>query len=169
MAKAFPDEVNDLLRDLMQSVVEDCFDGKQAAFAAAVGLSDPYVSDILRAKRGGGLELLIAIARYRPLELLPILKIDPRTVSILWNEQRGEGVEMGELPNELKRAARAAVELFGCTPAVALRAANGAFAKHGETPHADPDWWLGKMRGDIEEFRKSGERPSIRLLKSPKD
>lgn len=164
MAKAFPDEVNDLLRELTQSVVDDCFSGKQAAFADAVGLSGPYVSEILGQKRGGGLELLISIARYRPLELLPILKIDPRTVSILWNEQRGEGAEMGDLPNELKRAARAAVELFGCTPAVALQAASAALAKHGESPHADPDWWLGKMRGHIEEYRKSGERPSVKAL-----
>jgi hypothetical protein len=71
------------------------------------------------------------------------------------------GGEMGNLPNDLKRAARAAIELFGCTPDAAVKAAEAALAKHGESPHGDPDWWLGKMRAFIEEYRKSGERPSV--------
>lgn len=168
MAKAYSDDVNDLLRALAQSAIDLHFEGKQGRFAKKNGLSAPFVSEFLSGKRGAGLELLMTIARYYPVQLLQILGIEPSSLLVLWSG-REDGDPVTELPNELKRATRAAIELFGCAPSVAMKAANAAYAKHGETPHADPDWWLGKMRGHIDEFRKSDERPSIRLLKSPKD
>src|SRR5690348_12219203 len=126
MAKAFPRKVNNQLRELLQLVIDNHFSGKQAQFADATGLSGAYISGVLGGSRGGGLELLIAIARYRPLELLPILKIDPRTVSIFWSEREEAAVRVGDVPNELRRATRAAVDLFGCTPSVAVKAADAA-------------------------------------------
>jgi transcriptional regulator with XRE-family HTH domain len=162
MAKNFGEEVNEQLRKLARSVVEVHFKGTQSSFASAIGVTPGFVSDFLAGKRGAGLELLRGVGKFRPIETLRILDISPRIVASLSLEQTtGEG-DMGDLPNELKRAARAAIELFGCTPHVAVKAAETAFRKYGEHPEADPDWWLGKMRGHIEEYRKSGERPSVK-------
>jgi transcriptional regulator with XRE-family HTH domain len=160
MAKAFDEDTNALLRKLAQALVDSQFNGTQAAFAKAIGLTPGFVSDFLNENRGAGLDLLRGVARYAPLELLEALQVDPRTVVLLAVE-RAEGGSMGKLPNELARAARAAIELLGCTPAVALRAADAAFAEHGEFAHGDPDWWLGKMREHIKDYQKSGERPSV--------
>lgn len=162
MAKTFGDDVNEQLRKLARSVLENHYDGNQSSLAGAMGVTPSFISEFLSGKRGAGLDLLRGLGKFRPLELLQIMQVDPRIVVSLWVEHATAEGDMGDLPNELKRATRAAIELFGCTPQAALKAAEAAFRKHGEHPESDPDWWLGKMRGYIEEYRKSGERPSVR-------
>lgn len=162
MAKAYPDDTNAALRLLARRVIAERFGGTQARLAESFDVSEAFISDFLNEKRGAGLETLLGLARFHPLELLGIMGIDPSTIAVLWLDG-GSSVEddnMRRVPDEVRRAARAAVELTGCLPGEAGQAALAAWAEHGEVPGADPEWWLAKIRDHLPRRHGSGVRKS---------
>lgn len=164
MAKAFDDETNQLLRALARQVLHDKCEGKKIRLAEMIGVSGGYVSDFLNENRGAGLDMLTGLGKLAPLEFLGMLGIDPGVV-VLLATQRNEGLEAGlvALPDVLRRAARAAIELTGCPPGDAGDAAIAVFEEFGPLPHTDADWWCQKIRDYLKARPKSGERPSSRL------
>lgn len=164
MAKAFDPEVNDALRSMARRIVASGV--KQAVLADRIGVSAGFISDFLSEKRGGGMRVLTGLGRSYPLEFLELVGIEPATVATLWVErptgEDDQGGEMRVLPESVRRAARAAIELDGCAPADAARAAAMAVAEFGEVPQADPDWWLGKLRRHLPDRTGSGVRPASR-------
>lgn len=169
MAKSFDGSINEQLRALARRILIERFNGVQADLADRLGVSAGFMSELLSGKRGAGLETLIGLGRFAPLELLSIVGIDPAIVVTLV-EGRNDELEAGlaNLPEVLRRAARAAIELEGCTPAAACEAALWAFDEYGAVPGTDADWWLGKIRKRLDSSAKSGERPSekLRLLEN---
>lgn len=163
MAKAYDDEINETLRSLARTIIQRDFDGIQNKLAEAVGLSPGFVSEFLSGKRGAGLDMLTGLGRISPHILLRVLGIDPRVLVVVRSEDLEEE-GMRNLPPALRRASRAAMDLFGCTPQAALQAADAALAKHGNQPDWEPWFWLDKVKTEIERFRLSGERPSVRAL-----
>lgn len=168
MAKAFDDSINERLRVLARKVLTEQCGGKQAELASRLGVSASFVSEFLNGGRGAGLETLSGLGRFAPLELLSILGIDPGVIVTLVEGHREE-VGLAGLPEELRRAARAAVELTGCTPGEAGAAALAVYAEHGQRDD-DPDWWLLKVRKAIERAQASGSgvRPSERPFPAAK-
>lgn len=164
MAKAFDDETNQLLRQLAREVLRDKCDGKKVKLAELIGVSPGYVSDFLNENRGAGLDMLTGLGKLAPLEFLGMLGIDPGVV-VLLASQRGEESEAGllALPDILRRAARAVIELTGCAPGDAGDAAVAVFEQFGALPHTDADWWCTKIRAYLDARPKSGERPSSRI------
>lgn len=164
MAKAFDDEINDTLRALARKLLKEKFDGVQARMAEKLGMSGAFVSEFLSGGRGAGLETLSGLGRFAPLELLAILGIEPGVIVTLL-EGRHEELEAGlaMMPEVVRRAARAAVELEGCTPGAAGDAAVWCFNEYGAVPETDVDWWLTKIRKRLDSSAKSGERPSDRI------
>ena len=164
MAKAFDDETNEQLRAIARRVLVDRFNAKQADLAEALDISAGFMSEFLNGIRGAGLETLIGLGRFAPLELLSMMEIDPAVIVTLL-EGRNDEVEAGlaNLPEVVRRAARAAIELEGCTPGAACEAALFCFQEHGAVPGTDADWWLTKIRKRIDSSAKSGERPSEKL------
>jgi predicted transcriptional regulator len=159
MAKAFDDEINERLRDLAREMVRTRFDGNQSQLAEYLGVSGGFVSDFLNKKRGAGLETLSGLGRFAPLELLDILGIQPGVIVTLVEglaNQLEDG--LASLPDELRRAARAAVELTGCTPGEAGEAALAVFTEQGPRDGEEPDWWLLKIRAHLHARPKSGAR-----------
>lgn len=157
MAKAFEEEINEQLRELARRVMKDRCSNKQAQLAELLDVSPAFVSDFLNGKRGAGLETLSGLGRFAPLELLNILGIDAGVVITLV-EGNANQLEDGlaSLPNELRRAARAAIELTGCSPGDAGQAALAVFAQFGAKDDSDPDWWLTKIRAYLDSRPKSG-------------
>lgn len=167
MAKAFDDETNDILRRLARDLVMKRFGGIALRLAEMLEVSPSFVSEFLSGKRGGGLAMLTGLGRLAPLEFLGMLDIDPGVVAALHEGTVGaEGTDLMTMPEVIRRAARAAIELEGCSPGAAGDAAMAAFEEHGSVPGTDVDWWLGKIRKRITETGKSGERPSVRLRKA---
>lgn len=164
MAKAFDDEINDRLRVLARKVLADRCDGKNFRLAELLGVSPAFISEFLSGKRGAGLETLSGLAKFAPLELLRILGIEPGVVVTLLEAQNDE-LEAGlsKLPDIVRRAARAAIEIEGCSPGAAGDAAVWCWSEYGAVPQSDVDWWLGKIRKRLNETAKSGERPSERI------
>lgn len=164
MAKAFDQQTNEILRGLARDVLKKKLDGNQAKLATGLGVSGSFVSEFLSGKRGAGLGTLIGLGQFAPLELLGILRIEPGVVATLV-EGRNEELEAGlaMIPEVVRRAARAAVELEGCTPRDACDAALWCFQEHGAVPGTDADWWLTKIRSRLASTAKSGERPSVKL------
>lgn len=167
MAKAFDDEINERLRALARQVMADRCDGKNYRLAELIGVSAPFVSDFLSGKRGAGLETLSGLGAFAPLELLRILGIEPGVVVTLI-EGKNDELEAGlaKLPDVVRRAARAAIEIEGCSPGAAGDAAVWCWNEYGAVPDSDVDWWLGKIRKRLALTAQSGERPSERLRKS---
>jgi hypothetical protein len=165
MAKSYDDQTNEALRALARVVKRDRFDGNQTQMAEGLGVSGAFLSDFINDKRGAGLDMLVGLGKYAPLDLLKILEIDPSVV-VMMMARDAMGLEAGlmALPDGLRRAARACIELTGCTPAEAGDAALQAFADAGEPAINDPDYWLPKVRDVVKARPKSGERPSVRLL-----
>jgi len=164
MAKAFDDEINERLRSLARKLMADRGDGKGVRLAELLDVSPAFISEFLSGKRGAGLETLSGLGRFAPLELLSILGIEPGVVVTLI-EGRHEEMEAGlsMMPEIVRRAARAAVELEGCTPGAAGEAAVWCFGEYGAVPDTDVDWWLTKIRKRLDSTAKSGERPSEKL------
>jgi transcriptional regulator with XRE-family HTH domain len=165
MAKAFDDEINDQLRALARRVMREHAEDKQSLLAELLDVSPAFVSDFLNGKRGAGLETLSGLGRFAPLELLSILGIPPGVVVTLVEgslNQLEDG--LASLPSELRRAARAAIELTGCTPGEAGQAALAVFAEHGQRNDEEPDWWLLKIRSYLSARPKSGVFRSDDLL-----
>lgn len=165
MAKAFDDEINTQLRTLARRVMNERCEGKAVRLAELLEVSPAFISDFLNEKRGAGLETLSGLGRFAPLELLGILGIEPGVIATLL-EGRANQLEDGlaNLPDELRRAARAAIELTGCTPGDAGAAALAVFAEYGPREGDDADWWLLKIRDYIRLRPKSGVRRATDLL-----
>ena len=164
MAKAFDDETNETLRGLARKLMAERADGKGVRLAELLDVSPAFISEFLSGKRGAGLETLSGLGRFAPLELLRILGIEPAVIVTLL-EGQSEELEVGlaNLPEVVRRAARAAVELEGCTPGMACEAALECFREHGAVPGTDTDWWLTKIRKKIDAGAKSSVRPSEKL------
>jgi hypothetical protein len=167
MAKAFDDETNQLLRRLAREVKRTRCDDKSARLAELIGVSPSYVSDFLNEKRGAGLEMLTGLGRLAPLEFLSMLGIDLGIVATLIEGREGTmGLDVKRMPDVIRRAARAVIELEGCTPGAAGEAAVAVWEEFGALPVTDIDFWFDKIRKLIHQSGKSGERPSTRLLKA---
>ncbi len=164
MAKAFDQQSNETLRALARDVLNKKLDGNQARLADGLKVSAGFLSEFLSGKRGAGLGTLIGLGQFAPLELLSILRIDPGVVVTLV-EGRHEELERGlaMMPEVVKRAARAAVKLEGCSPGEAGEAAGWCFKEYGAVPDSDASWWLPKIQKRLASTAKSGERPSVRL------
>lgn len=164
MGKAFDEKTNQILRVLARHVLKKEFGGVQSRLASKLGVTAGFLSDFLSEKRGAGLDMLVGLGRYAPLEFLGILGISPGVVVTLI-EGKHEELEAGlvNVPDVVRRAARAAIELEGCTPGAACEAALACWEEWGAVPETDADWWLGKIRKRISETGKSGERPSSKL------
>lgn len=164
MAKAFDEKTNQILRVLARQMLKQEFDGVQSRLAKRLGVTAGFLSDFLSGKRGAGLDMLVGLGRFAPLEFLGVLGIEPGVVVTLI-EGRHEELEAGlvNVPDVVRRAARAAIELEGCTPTAACEAALACWDEYGAVPDTDADWWLGKIRKRISETSKSGERPSVKL------
>jgi hypothetical protein len=161
MAKALDEDVNEQLRTFARGLLKNGRFESQVALAKAMSVSPGFVSDFLSEKRGAGRELLVGLGRLAPLELLKILEIDPRVIVDLWGDGTGNGEIEMKAPDGLRRAARAAIELTGCTPADAHQAALVVLAEWGERADADADWWLTKLRKKLPERTESGVRPVL--------
>lgn len=159
MAKAFDDEINEQLRALARRVMKEQGEGKQAQLAELLDVSAAFVSEFLSGKRGAGLETLSGLGRFAPLELLSILGVEVGVLLTLI-EGRANQLEDGlaSLPHELRRAARAAIELTGCTPGEAGQAALAVYAEVGDRQGEEPDWWLLKLRKVLDKRPSSGVR-----------
>ncbi len=169
MAKSYDDETNERLRAVARRVIKDHFDDKQIRLAEKIGLSGSFISEFLNGGRGAGLETLIGLARFAPLEILSILRIDPVTVSaLLAGAQDSKGMGIDLLPDVVRRGARACIELTGEMPAEVCGSALEVFALYGELPNTNADWWCAQIRDHLSKRSKSGERPSVRALLAAK-
>lgn len=164
MAKAFDDETNEALRGLARKLMAERAEGKNVRLAELLQVSPAFISEFLSGKRGAGLETLSGLGRFSPLELLRILGIEPGVIVTLI-EGRNDELEVGltKLPDVVRRAARAAIEIEGCSPGAAGDAAVWCWNEYGAVPDSDVDWWLGKIRKRINSTAQSGERPSEKL------
>lgn len=162
MATAFDDETNDALRTLARKVMSDR-GIKQNKLAELIGVSPSYVSDFLNDNRGAGFAMLTGLGRLAPLEFLGMLDIDPGVVAALHEGKGLEGGDLMHVPDAVRRAARAVIELDGCTPGAAGDAAVALFEEHNRRLDQDADWWFAKIRKRVAESAKSGERPSVRV------
>ncbi|HVJ13856.1 MAG TPA: hypothetical protein VM686_00385 [Polyangiaceae bacterium] len=175
MAKSYGDKTNQRLRKVLADLVETRFE-KRGKAASALGVSAAFVSDFLGENRGAGLDLLKGLARYAPLEVIAALEIDLPTVLNLAVRDGARGAvgeagadEMSErLPGPVVRAMKAAIELTGCTPSDAYKAACEAVEEYGQIEGSDADWWLAKVRDRIPKRSQSGTRPSVRLRAAKK-
>lgn len=162
--KALEDKNNEVLRRALRDIITHHFSkppkGAQGRAAVALGVSGSFLSEVLSGSRGAGPELLRGIARYRPLEVLQALEIDPKTVLALWSDSGEEaGVLNGaEIPDALRRAARAAIELLHCTADEARKAAESAWAETTHHEDADADWWLLQLRERLPRRKSSHVR-----------
>jgi hypothetical protein len=168
MAKSYDDQTNEVLRELARKVKRERFDDNQTKMAEGLGVSGAFLSDFINEKRGAGLDMLVGLGKFAPLDLLQILEIDPAVV-VMMTANTTSVLEAGlmSLPDGLRRAARACIELTGCTPAEAGDAAVEAFdlvQAAGKGVPDDPDYWLQKIRDIVKARAKSGERASVRLL-----
>jgi transcriptional regulator with XRE-family HTH domain len=148
---------NKRLREVALELKLSVFDDKQNRTARSLGVSGAYLSEFLGGTRGAGVDLITGLSKYRPLEVLRTLGINPRAIALLLSEEEA-GLEMGayRFPDELRRAARAAMELLGCTSDEVLSASEVVYAEYGDRDDADPDWWLGKIRQRVPPRTKSG-------------
>lgn len=165
MATAFDEPTNDRLRRIARGVIERN-KWTQARLAEELGVSASFVSDFLNEKRGAGLDLLVGLGRIDPLQLLEMLEIDPVLVANLiaggqGEEERGTDV----LPDVIRRAMRAAIEVTGCPVAQAFEAAQRAYADFGDVHLDDAEWWFARVRNKIPDRPKSGVRPSVKPKK----
>jgi transcriptional regulator with XRE-family HTH domain len=171
MATAFPRDANALLRTLAKTLMDAGL--TQAELADRCGVTASFMSEFLNENRGAGMKLLRGIGKSFPLQFLEILDIDAGTVANLWlkNGPKGGENQEGEmrkmLPEVVRRAARAAVELNGCSPDEAVAAAYRAFQEHGEVVGSNPDWWLIQLREFLPKRTGSGTRPATRLSTVP--
>lgn len=145
MAKAFEEDVNTSLRELARRVLMSRFGGTQARMAEQLNISPAFLSDFLNEKRGAGRELLAGLGRFEPLRLVAILGIDQRSLEVALEDSPIHEGAMAGTPEQLRRAARAALELTGCTAVQVSVAALDAFSEYGQQD-ADADWWLTKIR-----------------------
>lgn len=155
--------MNRRLRIIVRGIRDNQFGGHQNEMAKSFKISGAYVSDFLNEKRGAGPELLQAVGRYKPLEVLRALDIAPESVLLLAGqeqEQEDSGVEAKNFPDALQRAARAAMELLGCTADEVLRASNEIVTElgRGDDSERDADWWLLEIRGRVPKRRRSHVR-----------
>ena len=169
MAKSYDDDTNQRLRVIGRRVMNERFGGKQIRLAEAVGISGSFMSEFFSGSRGAGLETLIGLARFAPLEILDILRIDPTVVGELLagaQEERGSGIEL--LPDVVRRAARACIELSGCPPADACASALEVYARYGDLPNTTADWWCSQIREHVVSRLQIHEKPAPKLLSAPK-
>lgn len=162
--KALPAARNQKFREAVQALVDEEFGPRgQKQAAKALGISAPYLHDFLNEKRGAGPkgagpEILRGMAKFRPLDVLLALEMDPAVVAGVWREGAGRTEVLGDLPEALRRAARAAIELTYCTAEDAILAARTALVEAGDVEGADPDWWLIKVRRHLPERVASSVR-----------
>lgn len=159
--KALKAEENETLRELVRRVLDAHFPGRggQTAFSDATGLSQPHISGLLNDGKGGGIQSLRAIAKFKPVEVVQLLHIRLETLVGLWSETEPEGVKLADLPEPVRRAARAAVELYGCTPDEAHAAALKVLARPTDPDEPpSPMELLIAMKPHIPPRSKSGVR-----------
>jgi len=161
--KALTKEENKDLQLLTQAVLDAHFGGHgaQTRFAKAANISQSTVSDLVRKGEGGGVASLRALAKYRPVEVVKLLGIEIATLVGLWSESNPQGVDMAELPDNLRRAARAAVELFGCSPDEAHQAAQAVLRDPADPDTRDAELWLMDIRPKLPSRQKSGVRRKV--------
>jgi hypothetical protein len=172
--KALGADENATLQGLARSVIDAHF-GTQTAMAKATGLSQGHISTVkngggagiavLRALENGGgagIAVLRALAKYRPVEIVRLLEIPREALSGLWSESEAHGVNVEGLPEPARRAARAAIELWGCTPEEAVAAARRAL-EGGAEDELD----VYKLVGVIEHFLPKKRRSGVRRRSEP--
>lgn len=124
--KSLKEREKNLLRTRLQKLVEEEFGGKPTHAAHALGVSQPYLSDVLAGRRSGGIKLLRGYAAYtgqNPITLEPDSDPDERYP----NRQRG---------------ARAASIVLSISLAEARQLAPEAL--HSEHD-PDPLWWFSQI------------------------
>ncbi|HEU4619515.1 MAG TPA: hypothetical protein VFV10_15870 [Gammaproteobacteria bacterium] len=154
--KALPAEVIATLGALVQAVVDSNF-GTQKEMGKKTGLSQAHLSNVIKG-RGAGFHVLHALAQYRPADVARLLGIRPENIIALWSETSSHGAAVGELPEFARRAARAAVELWGCTPDEAVAATRKALEMASDEEKAAPLAFLGLLRPYLPSKVKSGVR-----------
>jgi transcriptional regulator with XRE-family HTH domain len=71
--KSLDPETKERLCALVQEIVEKDFNGNKTAAAAALGVSQSYVSEIIQRRRGPGTTMLDALATYRKVSIDELL------------------------------------------------------------------------------------------------
>jgi hypothetical protein len=107
---------------------------------------------------------LVAYARAARVSLHWLVTGEGTENSGPYGEPQAE--EMLRYPEQLQRAARALIELDGCTVKLAKFAADEAFAAHqahGGGAPLTPQRWLEQLRYVLENAGKSGLRPSQKI------
>jgi len=158
--KSVDRELNRRMRSLLRDIRDVNFAGKQGDTARGLGFSGGFLSDILNDKRGVGMDVISSAAKFRPIEVLRAIGIDPIAVALLVSEDsKGADVGLEGMPEEVRRAARAAIELLGCTADEVLMATRNAVLEFGDrSDDRDPEWWFGKIRDRVPRRQKSGLR-----------
>jgi hypothetical protein len=135
--KALRDKENATAAALVRTVLDVHFPGRggQTRFGAELGLSQDFISDVANEKKGVGINILRGLARYRPVEVVKLLGIKLETLRAHWSDGDWGELMADDLPESMRRVARAAVELWGVTPDAAAAAANEAL----KTLTDDPD------------------------------
>jgi hypothetical protein len=162
--KALQPEENATLQALVRSVLDAHFPGRggQSRFAEDTGVSQGHVSGMLNSGKGGGIQSLRALAKYRPVEVVRLLGISLPTLVGLWAETDPRGADMAGLPEPLKRAARAAVELWGCTPDEAHKAALALLQQPQDPDQIRTPWeWASMLQAYLPPRSKSGLRRKV--------
>lgn len=159
-SKALRLEENERVGALLREVLDAHFPGRggQTAFADDTGLSQSQISSTLDGIKGAGIQTLRAIAKYRPVDAVKLLGIRLETLLELWTE-RESYVMSDSLPDSMRRAARAAVELWGCSPDEAVAAAKQLMPiVKGDPDSVDPGALVVMFRPLLPERKKSGTR-----------
>lgn len=160
-SKALRREENERVGSLLRDVLEVHFPGRggQTAFADDTGVSQSHVSTTADGTKGAGVQMLRALAKYRPIEVVKLLGIKLETLLELWADREGYVMNDG-LPDSMRRAARAAVELWGCSPDEAVVAAKKVMTLvEGDPDSHDPAALVGLFRPLLPRRAKSGTRP----------
>lgn len=123
------------------------------------------ISEAASAGRKGGVKLLRALAKFKPVEVLKILGVSPAALLAVWVESSKGAEELANvdgLPDSLRRAARAAIELYGCSADEAKAAVVAArLSEDGLDDETPADVWVMRLPKYLPTRKKSGVRPKV--------
>ena len=138
----------DHARDIFNIVVEEKFDGKQSAFAAALGVAQPTLSKFMAGKAGFGPKLLEGLFRIDPDRAQQIVTGPSDNASVI-----------SRYPNKdiaieyLARSGLSRTEVTRGADALAI-----ALDAHDDPT---PEWWAQRIQESINTQRK-GSRLGVR-------
>lgn len=132
------------VREKLRALVQRDFHGNQTHAAKALGVTQAYVSDVLNAKRAGGMKLIRGMSRYSGSSVIDV------------GEQPDDATD--RYPNRIN-GARAASIVLGISFDDARRLAPKAL--HAKS---DPDamWWMNQIIAAHEREEKGLEAPDVR-------